>query len=498
MPNQALSKESEKRMLDALEKAAALIADGAHPNEALIKVAEDAKVPAGHVHLMVNAINTGRTNSQRLLHENPLDKAGEFPMADAATVLDALYPAKIRTKAASYLTSAVSSEYKSPPRFMAQNARAKTANAAINWKLTDKKPEVQTDPDLPMKRAMSQVRRLEIDVEEKRRKVAEVREEALKLAYSLREYFKQPGHISYPEVAENARLLFGKQAESVLRTVTPSKLEKQSHVTTPVNTDKAPYSLIIRALNLAQTYQTSQEAYKAAAQTAQNESVALLTPFAPAGLSAGHSVMAHLSSLSKAAADKKEDKSKSYADIPGNLDKGFGYGRSIIGGGLGLMGKAIGSGFGVLPMGDTAKAIGQRVGGLPRDEGKQEMLSDLMDPSHEMEIRNIQSEALLNDLMANDDVIKGHSPDDVIDAYNEISQIAPYAADKKVIMRDLLRKRLSGGGAALDQFVVGDTLDSQSKLKEQHTIPETNLTTMKDMGVLPGVTQTHTKSVLAK
>ncbi len=466
-----LSRESEKRLLNALEKTATLIAQGDHPNEAIVKIAEEEKIPSGHIHLMVNAVNTGRTNSHRQLSNDPSEKAAEFPLADAATVLERLYPATTRTKSAMYFESVVAAEYKSPPRFLNERQRmVKATQKVAALQPVTTRPEPAKDPDTLVKRAWGQVRRLDIDVEEKRRQVAEIREASIKLAAELRRYFKQPGHIPYVEVAENAVLLFGKQASAVLSVVTPTKSATKSPIkSATVESDEAPYSLIRQAIKLAQSFKTSQEAYTAAVKTAQNESAALLSPFAP-GPEVGHSVLANLSS-------------------PLTLHK--------VAGPIKALGSMISSGFGLMPAGDAAKAIGKKVIGAPTDDDKKE-LSSLMDPAHEMEIRNIQSEALLNDLMANDEVVRGHNPDDVVDAYNEISQIAPYASNKKAIIRDLLRKRLSGGGAALDQFAIGDALNSQGKLREQHQMPDTSLTTLKDIGVLPGVSQTHSKSVVGK
>lgn len=486
---QNLSKASEQRMLEALEKAATRIAEGDHPNDALIKAAGDAKIPAGHVRLMVNAINTGRTNSHRETADDPLDKSAEFPLADAPTILSALYPDTVSTKSASHATTAVAAEYKQPPHFLETRRRKemqKTAQA-IDWRMTNKKLEIHTDPDRPAKLAWDKVHHLHVNVDETRRVMTETHNRAYKVAQDLRNYFKSAGHISFPEVADNARIMFGDQAARVLRTVAgPALSEKRACFLTPVDTTKAPYSLILEAIKLAAEYSARQEAYTAAVKTANDEAKALLDPFAR-GPAEGRSVMVNLSSWPGST-------KQSVAEEP---PKGKSLAGHILGWGASTSKNLVSSGLGLAPAGDIAKDVGKRFSG-GESAPKSELLSDLMDPSHDMEIRNIQSEALLNDLMANDDVIRGHHPEEVVDAYNEVSQLAPYASTQKAIIRDLLRKRLSGGGAALDQFMIGDALNSQSKLKEQHVTPETSLSTMKDMGVLPGVTQTHSKSVLGK
>ena len=112
-------------------------------------------------------------------------------------------------------------------------------------------------------------------------------------------------------------------------------------------------------------------------------------------------------------------------------------------------------------------------------------LRSLMDPSHDSEIRNIQSEALLNDLLANDDVIKGYDPEEAVDAFNEVSQLAPHAVNTKVIMRDLMRKRLAGGASAIDQFTIGDTLGQQEKMRNLNAPQADQLRSLQSLGVYP-------------
>jgi hypothetical protein len=116
---------------------------------------------------------------------------------------------------------------------------------------------------------------------------------------------------------------------------------------------------------------------------------------------------------------------------------------------------------------------------------QEKSLQDLMDPAHEMELRNLGAEGLLNDLMANDEVIRGYDPEEVVDAFNEVSQLTPYAAGKKAIMRDLLRKRLSGGGQALDQFTVGDAINTQQKLQDISLPKPQNISVLQNIGAMP-------------
>jgi hypothetical protein len=92
------------------------------------------------------------------------------------------------------------------------------------------------------------------------------------------------------------------------------------------------------------------------------------------------------------------------------------------------------------------------------------VLNKLTDPRHEAELRNIQAEAMLTDLMANDDVISGYDPAEVTRHYGEISQLSPRASTQSGLMRALLRKRLQQG--APDPFELDMLIRMENGLRQ--------------------------------
>jgi hypothetical protein len=70
---------------------------------------------------------------------------------------------------------------------------------------------------------------------------------------------------------------------------------------------------------------------------------------------------------------------------------------------------------------------------------------------------------MLTDLMANDEVISNYSPKEIVQAYNEIYDLAPNVATKQLIVRSYLRKRLQQG--SFDQFDVDSLLKADRRLK---------------------------------
>lgn len=68
----------------------------------------------------------------------------------------------------------------------------------------------------------------------------------------------------------------------------------------------------------------------------------------------------------------------------------------------------------------------------------------LNNPSHVNQLKAIRAEAMLNDLMRNDDVIASYKPEEVALAFMELSQSAPDAVDNIALLRANLRRNLQG------------------------------------------------------
>ena len=251
---QPLSKTSEKRMIDALDQIASLMAEGAEPNDALIKVAGDMKIPSGHLKFMVNAINTGSTNAHRMSSDDPMEKAAEFPLADLDTVVQALYPETYKTKQASFYESVVSSQYNERPCFIEKAAKAETLSRKIDWKLTDKTLTQETDQAHLIKKAFAKTQSLQHELNAKSAELSRIRDTASHSLQALQYYFRNTDHIPYDEVKENATILFGKQASAVLKPITKPKEYNRYYANQPVDVNKAPYTLIKAAIDTAEKF----------------------------------------------------------------------------------------------------------------------------------------------------------------------------------------------------------------------------------------------------
>jgi hypothetical protein len=103
----------------------------------------------------------------------------------------------------------------------------------------------------------------------------------------------------------------------------------------------------------------------------------------------------------------------------------------------------------------------------------QKAVLQLEDPAHMNALRQIEAKAMLADMLRNDETISGYQPDEVLEAYNEISALSPRAATHAAVMRPLLRKRLAAG--AVEPFEGQQLLDIEKGIRQSTAAPSSYL-----------------------
>jgi hypothetical protein len=441
-----LSKEAEDRLLGAIEKTAKLVNDGSHPNEAIVKAAQEDGIPPGQINLMVHAYNTGRTTRQRQEGDSPLERAAEFPLADAKTVLDRMYPDQVKTAGEITRDTTVSLEYAVPPTgLLERRARRELLKEgqSIDWRRWARGDEevvaedpgpLPGDPAERMKKAYCNAERLQREVNEARREVAVAMDKMATTFHDVTEYFRQPGSTPIPVVKEQAFLLHGDKGRQLIDEVvkvTPGLSKFARHQVKVSNyllgpADGEIYGLISQFMDELDHYKKCKQAHADLLAKHAETAEALIRPF---------------------------------VERPRSVLDELGYSTEKEKTALGVMPALIG-----------ASAIKNLLAGGGPEAGQAETeaaLADLTDPAHEQELRNIRAQAMLQDMMMNDPVIAGYDPEEALDAYNDIVQVTPRAADQRVVMQPLLRKRLEQG--ALDPFEVDQMLGLEEKQKKINT-----------------------------
>ena len=114
------------------------------------------------------------------------------------------------------------------------------------------------------------------------------------------------------------------------------------------------------------------------------------------------------------------------------------------------------------------------------DAASSGMSDEMADPDHENAIRRIRAQTMLSDLMSNDEVISGYDPNEVLDAYNEVSQLSPMSATQPALVRPWLRKRLSQG--AVEPFEAAEMANVEKTLSQtqNQTFPDPKVANVLD------------------
>jgi hypothetical protein len=425
----SLSAADESRVMAAIEKTADYVNGGLTPNDAIIKAAEEAQIPPGHVNLMVHAYNTGRTARQRQVGDTALEKAADFPLADAGVVLEALYPSQVKTAAQTVREHVLSPEYQLSPRGMLERRAAaeKRATAAtVSLRMCDPPPPLPSDPTTPIKKAYALRERNNHRIDESRRQVSQAFDKLATSFQILDVYFRTPGSTPFPVASPDIAIRYGAEGERLLEKLAEvSPLLAKQAPRTVHDHERGYLKLAEDVLEDATTWRELRAAHEKLAAQLTAETEAALLPF--------------VQPPSNSILDPSSDKQAAAAPFA-----------------WGMFGGAVGNG-----LNDTVKHMQP-----PTTQSLvQQNMSSLTDPQHEANLRNIRMQAMLQDLMTNDPVISGYDPDETLTAFNEIGEASPRAADQRLVMQTLLRKRLAQG--VLDPFEVDQLLGIEGKLRSR-------------------------------
>ena len=105
---------------------------------------------------------------------------------------------------------------------------------------------------------------------------------------------------------------------------------------------------------------------------------------------------------------------------------------------------------------------------LPKEESKAEseqaMVQEYFDPTHDAEMNRIRMQAMITDFLANDPIISTYDPDEVLGAFNQVSQLVPRASLQPAVMRGQLRKLLQQQDA-MEPFEANQLVEVEKGLK---------------------------------
>lgn len=431
MATPRLSKEAEIKITDSLSEVAELVNSGCSPNEALAKTAASNGIPVGHLELMVRAYNTGRSETQRQAGADPLEKLAEFELADLKIVIDTVYPDRVKTASIFLRDTSVSEAYRRAP--VLEKAELKPLT-----KLADDRGGYRplSRNGLGLTRTISSlIEKIGRDSEKLRADSSQNKDRMIEGINKLASYFKTFGNKPFTVVQNNSVRLFGKKAEALLNILSSSNksFKKQAgtvaEIAASVDLKAMPYNIIHNCIKSAEIHLN------------KTASVNYLKKIIS-------------SAISSAFSDSLP------VEYTGSVLDGMGKEAAVtpVEPKTTLAGRALKTFSAAVPEDSNASSEIKDYG-FRNDQLVQDMM-----------LKNIRSSAAISDLMANDDIIGAHHPEDVAMHFNEISNIAPDSSTNVSIMRPLLRRRLEGGNAAIDPTDVQQMLDIENTRSDTSAI----------------------------
>lgn len=420
-----MDKHAEQTLLEAVRSISGYVADGDTPTAAVIKTARDMSLEPTMLPLAVQAYNIGRVTYHRESAGDVLSKHASFPIARIEDVMAELYPERPTTPGEEKSAQAVSDVYfqkLSGERYLPLG-QSVDPFAGVDIRKGIPKIEPPAEP-ARLKAAKSYLNALDqnTQVEEIRREYQHARDAWFSSLGKLGSYFKQASYnrLPFAEVEYNAIHFFGAPAQKALDYIytTEAVREKRAAETGPptvykvVDRDEAPYSLVRNAIAAGETLLRSHAKY-AQAKAAQEQAL-------------------------RSAADELRPKV------------------------AGVLGVAMSAA-------NTAALLRRKAGPPGPTDIEQDMYDELSSPSHLQQLRAIQARAMLSDFLHNDDVISGYDPDEVSEAFNDISLLSPTSAIQPAIMRPLLRKRLTQG--AVEPFEAEQLANIEKVVRQTGTGP---------------------------
>lgn len=453
MSARRISKEAEDRILAALEQAIEYVNGGTGPSAAIVKAAAAADLPAGHVRLMVQAYNTGRTNFQRKSSTDIFEKSANFPLADPAAVLEELFPSNIKEAAAqAFRSTVVADEYNQDPSWIGQSSVMEKAALALP-PMTARKPDAYPrDGSIRLKKAEGMLVSLEREREMARLPVSRALDKVAATIDDLDHYFRVAGRpATFKTIESNAAALWGRPAAIVMQKVAQANpfIPRNGRPDPGASMDvrREPYSLIKKALDAIEEYRKARAAFERFEKEATVAGVRLASRFLPPV------PKVHRGSILKEFGPEKQAFASPF--LSGMQNYG-GY--------------------------RTMEEIAGKLVPKSEDKLKTDAFLALEDPAHEARLRAIRAQAVLHDMLANDEYISSEDPHKVTRLYNEIIKLSPRAADQPMLMRALVRRYLAQG--QVDPHDVDQLVGIETKMK-MRDVPIRGSSSVQGLGQQP-------------
>lgn len=423
MPENRLSDNEEQRLIGSVRDAISQTNTGIDPNKALAKSAAAKNYEPEFVGRMVEMYNTSRTLAH-LKNASGAKRANDFPLASTDKVLAIMFPKRANVT--------------DLPRGFGETGKAANLMKMPRYETPgiEKAAEYLPDGGLKVKKVMDKLadmKRSLIDMRTDYTAASMRREAAL---HKVATYFRTPGHKAFEDVDAEMQSMFGKAGSLVMDVVWGA-------IGTPAREKRASVQAKPRLADLAQ---------------------------------APYSHVNEFVEQSKRMAKIANDQRTLEADIA-ELDKGFKARLSNFPKKAGIADTVFGNMISETLQGNPVTGGS---GSAPGRKALEDATQAATDPAHESIIKGIQTESMLQDLIANDPVVAKYDPADVVDAYNDISKFAPISSTQPAVLRGYLRRMLESSpnvkGRVMEGFEANQLADIETKMRTQPDVIKQMLT----------------------
>ena len=425
----SINTQEREQLSAAVEKISDYCAEGCSPNTAIIKTAKEMNLTPDRLPILVNAYNAGATAEHWSQHDSVRSKTASFPIANLAQIRKELYPAQVKKASARKL----------PMR--ADNAFTLSASA-----LFQKDPLDCYKGQIPMQKTASvpstdQLSSVNRDLRLQLRFTREQTDAAMDLANAdlydrmdkLAGLLRKPDMPVFDEMRKTAAAVYGKRGEEVMRYISETyptvKTAKYSPGTDPLPATHdffRQFEEVLNSLDHCGSLKNTQIAVRAKCASVEKE------------MDEAWKSEIHGSEMRRALLTPVQvKKAAMVAEEAPNAMHPF-----------------------------------SRLEGLrhPEWQGATEreytMLNALKDPRHEAQMRKILHETLFTDILNTDEFLKKQDPEEVLEAYNDLMEVAPHIRGKKILIRQALREYLSSG--TLDLPTVGQLTKFDTEEAAKH------------------------------
>lgn len=430
----SLTNQDEQRLLTGVKKAVELVDnEGMTPDDALHKVAVDQSFTPGFLKAACVAFNTGRQLAQWNANDSVLDKLANFPLANYQTVSGKIWgeePESSTEKKASIGSVTrvpvvgYGDRYRRELMVRALPAREKTACAS--------------EEDQAAKLLWHAYKNTGRHLAEARREKNATQDSLNYELYRLESYFKKSAYDRLPLAAIDAvvRLDYGDAGAALMDHVAannPREKRAADHsagwagFTSPVDRTQQPYTIVSELIRLGK--QANSCNIKLAAATTAHREAELAFSAKASPRDAVDAKQAAVLSMSL------------FDDTPAAVSVKQ---ASIF---------------------DTFRDFSSQVRDRA-DKSVEDQIRSLESPDHVNELRKIRANTALTSMLSDsDNPLSEYDPEQVLQAYNELTQLSPSIADQPGALQPLLQKRLMGN---TEPFEVSETLKLEEGLQKTH------------------------------